>query len=107
MPDHGKITLFIPRDSAVDESLKLNVTVGTLPPGTRIVLRSGRGELLGSISPFGKTGNRPGVSYAIPVSREEIIDRKLTLIFTLEESGQKVRVPTDAEVLTVKLSLGS
>ncbi len=107
MPDHGKIILIIPRDPAADESLKLNVTVGTLPARARIVLHSGRGELLGSISPFGKTGNRPRVSYAIPVSREEIIDRKLTLIFTLEQSGQKIRVPTDAEILAVKLHLGS
>lgn len=107
MPDHGKITLSIPQDSVADEPFKLSVTVGRLPQGSSIVLRSGRGEILGSISPFGRASNRPGVSYVIPVPVEEIVSRKLTLNFSLEESDKKkVRVPTDAEVLEIKLQLG-
>lgn len=107
MPDHGKITLPLPRDPVADETLKLNITVGSLPRGARIIVRSGRGELLGSISPFGKTGNRPRVSYVLPVPGEEILKRKLILQFSLEDSDKKVRVPTDAEVLEIKLQQGS
>lgn len=107
MPDQGKITLTVPRDPVADEIVKLSITVGTLPPGARIVVRSGRGEVLGAVTPFGRASNRPGITYAIPVATEEILKRQLVLSFTLEEANEKkVRVPTDTEVREIKLLLG-
>ena len=105
--ENGKVTLSIPRSLGVEDSLSVRVTVGTLPKGARIVVRSETGEVLGSIVPFGQSTNRQGVFYTIPVPSEMVADRKVLLEFTLEEAGgKKSRVPTEGEVREVKPQLG-
>jgi hypothetical protein len=102
--ENGKVTLSVPHNVGVGDSLSVRVTVGTLPKGARIVVRSGTGEVLGSIAPFGQAANRPGVFYTIPVPSELAADRKISLCFTLEEpGGEKSRVPSGAEVREIKL----
>lgn len=102
--ENGRVTLSVPHNVRAGESLSVRVTVGTLPKGARIVVRSGTGEVLGSIAPFGQAANHPGVFYTIPVPSELVAGRKISLSFTLEEpSSEKSRVPTEAEVREVKL----
>ena len=101
--ENGKVTLSVPRSLASEEALSVRVTVGTLPKGARIVVRSERGEVLGSIVPFGQSTNRPNMSYTIPVPPELVSDQKVSLGFTLEEAGTKQsRVPTETEVREVQ-----
>lgn len=104
--ENGKVTLSVPHNVSAGDSVSVRVTVGTLPKGARIVVRSGTGEVLGSIAPFGQAANHPGVFYTIPVPSELVADRKISLGFILEEpGGKKSRVPTEAEVREVKLQL--
>ena len=106
--EDGKVTLSIPRSLGAEDALSVRVTVGTLPKGARIVVRSETGEVIGSIVPFGQSTNRQGVFYTLPVPSEMVADRKVSLGFILEEAGgTKSRVPTEAEIKEVKPQLGT
>jgi hypothetical protein len=106
MTENGKVTLDVTPPSNSEAWLTLRVTVGPLPRGARIVVRSERGDVLGAVSPFGATEARTGGTYTVPLPPELLTKRKLLLTFVLEEEhGRKVRVPTNLEVTDVKLQL--
>ncbi len=105
LPNKGRVTLSIPKPPPPGEPLVIQVTVGELPRRARIEVRSAKGELIGSISPFGQGANRTGGAYTIPVPLELVINQKLPLWFIVQEDkAESSRIPTDAEVKDVKVN---
>src|ERR1043166_6384894 len=92
--ENGKITLAVPGPAGSIKLATLQVTVGPLPPSSRIVVRSESGEVLGAIAPFGIAAARAGGTYTLPLSAELLASGKVSIVFTFEqERGKSVRAP--------------
>jgi hypothetical protein len=101
----GAMTLTLPRTPAPDEAVHLNVKVGRLPSGARVIVRTSKGEIVGAISPFGAVAREHGGTYVIPVPRDAVQDGKVSLQLEVQEKGTSARVPTGDEVQSVTLAL--
>ncbi|MGK7893238.1 MAG: hypothetical protein AB4372_06305 [Xenococcus sp. (in: cyanobacteria)] len=97
-----QVTLTVPHPPAVNEALRLKVSVGALPPGANIIVRTQDGKIAGTVSPFGSTARLSGGVYTIPLSEDAVQDGEVSLVLQLEQGG-KVRAPSEEEFLGIEL----
>ena len=82
------------------EAIQVQVKVGPLPEGARLVVRSEDGESLGTIAPYGAAARQKGGTYTVAVPKQGLstADAKLALSFELKEKDGTVRAPTKNEL---------
>ena len=97
-----QVMLTVPHAPAVNEALRLKVSVGALPRGANIVVRTQDGKIAGTVSPFGSTARLSGGVYTISLSEEALQDGEVSLVLQLEQGG-KVRAPSEEEFLGIEL----
>src|SRR5262245_54398286 len=102
----GKLTLVLPQQPTADEMVVAHVTVGDLPPKARIVVRTGDGEIAGTITPYGvRPGQNAGV-HTVAVPAKAVAKNKVALRFRSEERRvEKARGPSPTEIQDIKLVL--
>ncbi|HKI18718.1 MAG TPA: hypothetical protein VKA15_12605 [Isosphaeraceae bacterium] len=100
----GKLTLTLSRQPAANEMLVVQLKVGVLERGTRIVVRAIDQEIAGTIAPFGiRPGQKAGL-FTVPVPGKAIANKKVSLLVEVLEKGAKaVRAATKAEIEDAKL----
>lgn len=105
MPDEdGRlVVLTLPRATLAHEAVWLRVRVGVIPRGTAIVVRSGSGELLGSISPFAVRSGKEAGAYTIPLPDDAPEEGRVYVRLSVETPGAQPRPATTREVKEVKL----
>jgi hypothetical protein len=96
---NGVLMLKLPRKPAADESLALRLSVGVLPQGARVVVKTPDGKIAGTVSPFGvRPGRKAGV-YTIPIPATAVTGDKVILHLEVLEKGTEVgRPPTKEEI---------
>ena len=98
----GARRLAVPRAPAAQEAVWLNVRVGVLPRGLRILVLSDDGKLLGAISPFAIVPGKEAGTYTIPLPDDAVQQGHVTVRLVVEERGV-TRPPTGSEVEDVGL----
>jgi hypothetical protein len=96
-------TLTLPHSLAPDVNAWLEVQVGPLAPGQRVRVTTQAGELLGAITPFGRTERGQAGTYTLPVPPDAIHGRALSVVVTIVEANKPPRAPTSAQVQSLKL----
>lgn len=92
---------------AADEMIEVQIATGPLPSGTKIVVMTEQGEVLGAIVPFALPGNKKGSTAAIAVPATALVDRRLRLQLQVVEQGRAPRAPTTDEVRRLNLVISS
>ncbi|MGO9466294.1 MAG: hypothetical protein ACLQIB_27305 [Isosphaeraceae bacterium] len=102
----GKLTLNLSRRPAANEMLVVQIKVGVLKRGTKILVRAINKELAGTITPFGiRPGQKAGL-FTVPVPSKAVADKKVSLLFeVLEKDAKAARAATKAEIEDAKLVL--
>jgi len=95
----GKLTLNLPRQAAANEMVVVQLKVGVVKRGTKIVVRTTHQEIAGTITPFGiRPGQKAGL-YTVPVPSKAITDKKVSLrLEILEKDAKAARAATAAEI---------
>jgi hypothetical protein len=101
-PAARTVVLASQRAPAEGESLWLEVTVGALPKGASLTVADARGNLLGTVSPFGRPARQAGGGHLVPLPEELQRAEKIELHLMLVENEGK-RQPTASELREVKL----
>src|SRR5262245_43777834 len=81
------IELSAPRALRAGESIELQVATGPLPRGSRLVVMTEQGEILGVVTPFNVPGTERGATATIPVPRTAMSDGRLRLRLQVVEQG--------------------
>jgi len=97
------IELSAPRSPDRGESVEIQVTTGPLPQGTRIILMTEQGEVLGAVTPFGLPGTGSGDTATVPVPRTAVVNGRLRLRLQVVEPGAAPRPPRAHEVQRLDL----
>lgn len=98
------VNLVLPHALRGDEAAVLLVSVGKIPHGAEIEVTTPSGQPLGTISPYGiRAGHEVG-TYTIPVPREVISKRRVSVLLTLRYNGER-RAPTAKEVKRVRVDV--
>jgi hypothetical protein len=94
--DSRLIELTAPRELRRTDALEVQVTTEPMPSGTRVLVKSERGEVLGVVTPFGL---RPAESTAtIAIPRSALVDGRLRLRLQVQEPGEPARAARESEV---------
>jgi hypothetical protein len=96
------IDLVVPRTAVRGDTVRVQVTVGPLPRGARLVLSSANGEILGAVTPFGPAGNR-ATTATVAITRSAVIDDHLRLRVQVVEPGASPRAPNSGETAALKI----
>jgi hypothetical protein len=101
---NGKVTLNLSRPPTADEMIAARLTVGVLARDTRIVVRTGEGEIAGTIAPFGvRPGHKAGV-FTVPIPAKAVSGNKVSLrLEVLEKDAKAARAPARTEIEDAKL----
>jgi hypothetical protein len=100
----GKLTLALARQPSANEMLVIEVSVGVIGRGTKIVIRAPDKKIAGTIVPFGVLAGQKAGMHRIPVPAKAVADKKVTLQFEVLEKGAKTaRAPTRLEIEDAKL----
>jgi hypothetical protein len=98
------LTLDLTRQPATDEEIVLRLALGILPRGTRVVVRTADGEIVGTASPYGLRPGQKAGTHTIPVPDKAVTGNKVTLrIEVLDKGSGKPRSPLKGEVDSTKL----
>jgi hypothetical protein len=102
---NGALILQLPRSPAADEAVCVRISVGVLPRNTRIVVRLGNGEIVGTVAPYGVRPNQKAGVYTIRIPTNAAVNGKVSLRLEVEEkSAVTARAPTPAEVEDARLT---
>ena len=101
--DARLVVLTLPRAARAHEAVWLRVRVGAIPRGMEIVIRSGSGKLLGSISPFAIPSRQAAGTYTIPLPENASHESRIAVRLSVQVLGAQPRPPTTREVEEVKL----
>ncbi len=93
----------LPHTLGVREEARLRVDAGIMAKGVEIAVYTGRGEYVGTISPFGIREGQIAGGYTFPLRAGMFHDGRITLVLTARQYGQPPRAPTQAEVGNVAL----
>jgi hypothetical protein len=93
----------LPKAAGSGEALVARVSVGPLKPHERIIVRTGNGEIAGTISPYGAQARQSGAVYTIPIPASGAKDNEVRLLVEVERKGAETRAPTAQELLDIKL----
>jgi len=102
-PDARRIVLDLPRAPAAEEAVWLNVRVGALWRGARILVLTDDGTLLGAISPFAVVPGQEAGTYTIPLPESAVREGRVAVRLVLEGPRKATRRPTESEVEDVGL----
>ncbi len=102
----GKLTLTLSRRPAANEMLVVQIKVGVLKRGTKIIVRAIDNEIAWTIAPFGiRPGQKAGL-FTVPVPSKAVADKTVSLrLEVLEKDAKAARAPTKAEIEDAKLAL--
>lgn len=104
--ENGDMMLKIPRRIGPREAICARITVGVLPRGARIIVRTADGKIAGTINPFGVPKGQKGGVQTIPIPARSVAGETVSLRLELQEKGTaRARVPTRTEVESVKLDI--
>ncbi len=95
------VELAAPRTLRAGDSVAIEITTAGLPPGARLTLTTGAGEVLGAVAPFPRTA--PVSTAAVPVPLTALQDGRLTLRLQVIEPGGIRRPPLEGEVRSLDL----
>ena len=102
-PAAQRIVLDLPRAPVAEEAVWLNVRVGALARGARILVLSDDGTLLGAISPFAVVPGQEAGSYTIPLPESAVREGRVTVRLVVEGPRKATRPPMEGEVENVGL----
>jgi hypothetical protein len=91
------VELSPPRALHADDSIELQVATGPLPRGSRLVVMTERGEILGVVTPFNVLGTGSGATATVPVPQTAMTDGRLRLRLQVVEQGAAPRAPRPEE----------
>jgi hypothetical protein len=97
------LTLTLTHTLGAREEARLRVDAGIMAKGVEIAVYTGRGEYVGTISPFGIREGQIAGGYTFPLRAGMFHDGRITLVLTARQYGQPPRAPTQAEVENVAL----
>jgi hypothetical protein len=101
----GKLTLPLARQPAANEMLVVQIGVGAIGQGTKIVVRVSDEETAGTIVPYGVRAGQKAGMFTIPVPANAVADKKVSLRLEVLEKGAKAaRAPKRAEIEDAKLA---
>jgi hypothetical protein len=99
------VDLAPPHQLARGDALELQIMVGQLPLGSRLVLTTAGGQTLGAVTPFPQ-GNRAN-SATIPVPRAAMAKGHLPLRLQVIGPGEPPRAPHPGEIEHLDLTVVS
>jgi hypothetical protein len=102
-PNAQRIVLDLPRAPAAEEAVWLNVRVGALARGARILVMSDDGTLLGAISPFAVVPGQEAGTYTIPLPESAVREGRVAVRLVVEGPRKATRPPMESEVENVGL----
>jgi hypothetical protein len=86
-----------------DEAVQARVTVGSLPIGAKLIVRTPDGNIAGTIVNFGPKGPGETSIHSVAIPERAISDRHVTLRLEIQAgSSEASRAPTDSEVTKVE-----
>jgi hypothetical protein len=86
------------RELAEGETMRLEVAAGPLPYGSRLVVRTEQGDVLGSISSYGQPGPQDTHSGSFPVPPSDVVNKRLRVQVLIEAPGAMTRSATTEEI---------
>ncbi|WP_144441584.1 hypothetical protein [Bradyrhizobium sp. CCGE-LA001] len=101
--ENGVIELLLLRPLAANESAEIQMVTGPLPSGARLEVRTERGELLGTVRPFGIPDALRGETATIPVPPVTLVDGRLRLRLQVVQRDASARPPQPGEIRQVNL----
>lgn len=102
-PGADRVVLTVPRAPAADEALWLNVRLGVLERGARVLVLSDDGKLLGAISPFAIVPGQKAGTYTIPLPESSVREGRVAVRVVVEEAERVTRPSRRGEVEDVAL----
>jgi len=99
----GAMELALVRPPSANEAVGLELHVGPLPPGARLRVVGGSGEVLGAVTPYGVSRAAEGGSYTVMVPDTAIVDGRVRFRLIIEAPNAAPRAPGLAEVEKVTL----
>jgi hypothetical protein len=96
--ESAMIELAAPRQAGRGEAVQVQIAIGTLPRGARLVLSTENGEILGAVAPFGPPGGRASTVATVPIPRSAMVNGRLRLRLQVVEPGAPPRAPRRSEV---------
>ena len=97
------VELAAPHQLGRGDALELQVMVGRLPHGSRLVLTTASGQTLGAVTPFPQ-GNQAN-SATIPVPRSAMANDHVPLRLQVIGPGEAARAPLPGEVEHLDLNV--
>jgi hypothetical protein len=99
----------LPRPLAAGERVVLEVELGMVAAGTRIVLRTPDGRLIGTVSPHGIRHGAGAGTYSVPVPHDLLVevlrDGRIHLQLLIEPAGAEARHADADDIRSVRASI--
>jgi hypothetical protein len=99
----------LPRPPAAGERVVLEVELGPVGAGTRIVLRTPTGRLIGTVSPHGIRYGTAAGTYPVPVPEDLLVevlrDGRIHLQMLIESAGIDARRANADDVRSVRATI--
>jgi hypothetical protein len=92
------IELSLPRAPRGREAVELQVTAPPFPPGSRVVVRTDRGDVLGAVTSSDVPAVGAGSTATVPVPRTALVDGRLRLRLDVLVRGEPPRAPFEGEI---------
>ena len=99
------VNLVLPRSLTAEEGVAVELKLGVLERGNEIAVETMSGKQLGVISPYGVRSGREAGTYTVPVPRELIENKRLSLRIILDQHSRGKRAPTHRELRDVRLQI--
>ena len=100
------INLKLDRLPTAAEAVQARITVGALPIGAKLVVRTGDGTIAGSIVNYGPKRRGETSIQSVSIPRRSIVDRNVTLRLEIQMGTPNgSRAPTDSEVSSVDVAI--
>jgi hypothetical protein len=103
--DFRMVELVAPRQVAEGEAIEIQITTSTLPKGSVLIVSSERGQVLGSVSPFGQGFARGPITATVPLPRSALVAGHVRLRLQVREPGKPPRPPQEGEIQRIELVL--
>lgn len=99
--DYELRELAAPTPAAQAESVPVQISVGSLPKGGRLIVMTKSGKVVGALAPFPAGASRMTGTVAVPGSA--IVNGRLQLRLQVEAPGVAARAPLPGEVENLKV----
>lgn len=88
---------------AAQQHLSLVLQAGPLPAGAALVVFDEKGELIGSVSPFGAQERKSGGSYTLPLTENLKNTNRLTVRCAVQLDSTHWRKPSSTELVKIAI----